>query len=67
MTAILGSTLGDVVEFKRTSPNASTSGTYPTVKAQIAQQMIIESRALKFSSAEGVLSLSAQLDPYVLR
>ena len=67
MTAIVGSGLGDVVEFKRTSPNASTSGTYPTEKAQIAQQMVIESRALKFDSAKGTLELSCQLDPYILR
>ena len=59
--------LGDVVEFKRTSPNASTSGSYPDVKAQIAQQMVIESRSWKFDSAKGTLTVSYQLDPYVLR
>ena len=67
MTAVLGAGLGDVVEFKRTSPNASTSGSYPSVKAQIAQQMIVESKKLKFDSAAGTLIASWMIDPYVLR
>lgn len=67
MTAIIGAALGDVVEFKRTSPNASTSGTYPDEMAQIDQQMVIESIGLKFNSAEGVLTMAAQIDPYPIR
>jgi hypothetical protein len=67
MTAILGAQFGDVVEFKRTSPNASTSGTYPSVKAQIDQKMVVESRSLKFKSDTGELTASFELDPYPLR
>jgi len=67
MTAILGAGLGDVVEFKRTSPNASTSGTYPSVKAQIAANMVIESVDFKFSASDGELKAVYQLDPYPVR
>lgn len=67
MTAILGTRLGDPVTFKRTSPNASTSGTYPSTKGQIDTDMIVESVSLAFEAEPGTLVLSAVLDPYPLR
>ena len=67
VSAIIGAVLGDVVEFKRTSPNASTSGTYPDQMAQIDQNMVIESLALSFKSDAGELRASYQLDPFPIR
>jgi len=66
-TAIVGAVLGDVVEFKRTSPNASTGGTYPTQMGRIDQNMVIEAKSLEFVADPGTLRASFTLDPYPVR
>ena len=67
LPGMLGAALGHVVEFKRTAPNASTTGTYPTEMGQIDQNMTIESLAFDFMAEPGYLHLTAMLDPYPIR
>ena len=67
VVAMLGSTIFQVVEFKRTAPNASTSGAYPTVRGQIDQNMVIESKEIEFDADLGLLRASFILDPYPVR
>ena len=67
ITAMLGTTLGQVVQFKRTSPNASTSGTYPSQMGQINQNMIVESISHDFQADPGTWSTLFSLDPYPIR
>ena len=67
MTALFDCYIGDPVTFKRTSPNASTSGTYPDVKGQISADMTVESIMHDFQADPGQWHVSFQLDPYILR
>ena len=67
MTALFDCYIGDPVTFKRTSPNASTSGSYPDVKGQISADMTVESIAHSFNADPGQWTVSYQLDPYILR
>ena len=67
MTALFDCYIGDPVTFKRTSPNASTSGSYPDVKGQISADMTVESIAHSFNADPGQWTCSFQLDPYILR
>jgi hypothetical protein len=66
-TALFGTKLGDVVNFIRTMPNASTSGTYPAQRGGINTNMIVESIALDFDSERGSYNMTATLDPYPIR
>ncbi len=65
--ALFDNPIGQVVTFKRTSPNASTTGTYPDVKAQINQLMVVESIAHDFQASAGTWHTSFVLDPYPVR
>ena len=67
MTALLNTQFGDVVTFKRTSPNASTTGSYPDQKGQISTNMVVESISLDFQADPGFLHASFILDPYPIR
>jgi hypothetical protein len=67
MTALLNTKFGDVVTFKRTSPNASTSGTYPSSKGQISTNMVVESIGHDFQAEPGFWHTSFILDPYPIR
>jgi hypothetical protein len=58
---------GDVVQIKRTSPNASTSGAYPSVMGQINEPMVIERKHVMFQADPGVWTTSFVLDPYPVR
>jgi hypothetical protein len=66
-TALFGTQLGDVVNFIRTMPNASTSGTYPAQRGGINTNMIVESIALDFDAERGSYNFTATLDPYPIR
>ena len=59
--------IGTMVEFKRTSPNASTSGSYPDQMGQIDAFMVIESVSWDFQAEPGYLHVSYTLDPYAIR
>ena len=65
--AITNSHFGQVILFKHTPPNASTSGTYPGSRGQVIQNMVIESIALEFNADPGELKASFALDPYPIR
>jgi len=67
MTALLNTQFGDVVTFKRTSPNASTSGTYPSQRGQISTNMVVESISHDFQAQPGFWHASFILDPYPIR
>ena len=67
VAAMLGTSLGQVVQFKRTPPNASTSGTYPSQVGQINQPMIVESISHDFQADPGTWSTTFSLDPYPIR
>jgi hypothetical protein len=67
MTALIGSKLGDPVNFVRTMPNASTSGTYPAQRGQVNANMVIESIQLDFVAKPGYLHATFTLSPYELR
>jgi len=67
LTAILAANNGQVVTFIRTSPNASTSGSYPSVNGQINTLMVIESKKLSFKADPGTLVAAFTLDPYPVR
>jgi len=66
-TALFGTQLGDVVNFIRTMPNASTSGTYPAQRGGINTNMIVESIALDFDAERGSYNFTGVLDPYPIR
>ena len=65
--AIVGTKLGDVVNFIRTMPNASTSGTYPAQRGGINTNMVVEALQLDFDAQRGSYNLTATLDPYPVR
>ena len=67
MTALIGSKLGDPVNFVRTMPNASTSGTYPAQRGQVNANMVIEAIQLDFVAEPGYLHATFTLSPYELR
>jgi hypothetical protein len=67
MTALLNTQFGDVVTFKRTSPNASTSGTYPSQQGAISTNMVVESIGHDFQAEPGFWHTSFILDPYPIR
>jgi len=67
MTALLNTEFGDVVTFKRTSPNASTSGTYPSTQGAITTNMVVESVQHDFQADPGYWHTSFILDPYPIR
>ena len=62
-TALFGTQLGDVVNFIRTMPNASTSGTYPAQRGGINTNMIVESIALDFDAERGSYNFTGRLGP----
>ncbi len=66
-TALFGTQLGDVVNFIRTMPNASTSGTYPAQRGGINTNMVVESIQLDFDSERGSYSATFTCDPYPVR
>ena len=66
-TALFGTKLGDVVNFVRTMPNASTSGTYPAQRGGINQNFVVEALTLDFDSERGSYTMTATLDPYPIR
>lgn len=59
--------LDDVVEFKSTPPNASTSGSYPSEVGAIDQQMVVEKRKVKYVANPGTWDVTSTLDPYPIR
>lgn len=65
--ALLGVKIGDPVTFKRTSPNASTTGTYPSTKGQISADMVVEAIQLDFQADPGYFHAGYVLDPYPVR
>ena len=65
--ALFDNPIGQVVTFKRTSPNASTTGSYPDVMAQINQLMVVESIAHDFQASAGTWHTSFVLSPYEVR
>jgi hypothetical protein len=67
MTALLNTEFGDIVTFKRTSPNASTTGTYPSSKGQISTNMVVEYISHDFQAEPGFWHTSFILDPYPIR
>ena len=67
MTALLNTDFGDIVTIKRTSPNASTSGTYPSQMGQISTNMVVESIGHNFQAEPGFWHTSFTLDPYPIR
>ena len=67
MTALLNTTFGNVVTFKRNSPNSSTSGTYPSQKGLIDTKMVVESISHDFQAEPGTWHTSFILDPYPIR
>ena len=64
--AMLATSLGDVVHFDRTSPNAGT-GSSPIFAGIISQDMIVESIAHTFNYDPGTYHVSFSLDPYPVR
>ena len=67
MTALLNTEFGDVVTFKRNSPNSSTSGTYPSQQGLISTNMVVESISHDFQAEPGFWHTSFILDPYPIR
>jgi hypothetical protein len=67
MTALLNTEFGDIVTFKRTSPNASTSGSYPSQQGAIGTNMVVESISHDFQAEPGFWHTSFILDPYPIR
>ena len=67
MTALINTEFGDVVTFSRTSPNASTSGTYPSQKGSVTTNMVVESIQHDFQADPGYWHTSFILDPYPIR
>jgi hypothetical protein len=67
ITALIGSLPGDPVTFVRTSPNASTSGTYPDQRGQVSTNMVIESIHHDFNADPGFWRTTFVLDPYPIR
>ena len=67
MTALLNTEFGDIVTIKRTSPNASTSGMYPSQMGQISTNMVVESISHDFQAEPGFWHTSFILDPYPIR
>ena len=67
MTALLNTEFGDVVTFKRNSPNSSASGTYPSTQGLISTNMVVESISHDFQADPGTWHTSFILDPYPIR
>jgi len=67
MTALLNTEFGDVVTFKRNSPNSSTTGSYPDQQGLISINMVVESISYDFQADPGYLHASFILDPYPIR
>jgi len=67
MTALLNTQFGDVVTFKRNSPNSSTSGSYPDQQGLISTNMVVESIMHDFQAEPGLWHTSFILDPYPIR
>ena len=67
MTALLNTEFGDVVTFRRNSPNSSTSGTYPSTQGYINTNMVVESISHDFQADPGFWHTSFILDPYPIR
>ena len=67
MTALLNTEFGDVVTFKRNSPNSSTSGLYPSQQGLISTNMVVESISHDFQAEPGLWHTSFILDPYPIR
>ena len=67
MTALLNTEFGDVVTFKRNSPNSSTSGSYPDQQGLISTNMVVESISHDFQAEPGFWHTSFILDPYPIR
>ena len=67
MTALIDTKFGDVVTFKRNSPNSSTTGSYPNQQGLISTNMVVESIMHDFQSDPGYLHTSFTLDPYPIR
>ena len=67
MTALLNTEFGDVVTFKRNSPNSSTSGSYPEQQGLISTNMVVESISHDFQAEPGFWHTSFILDPYPIR
>jgi len=67
MTALLNTEFGDVVTFKRNSPNSSTTGSYPDQQGLISTNMVVESISYDFQADPGYLHASFILDPYPIR
>ena len=67
MTALLNTEFGDVVTFKRNSPNSSTSGSYPDQQGAISTNMVVESIQHDFQADPGFWHTSFILDPYPIR
>jgi len=67
MTALLNTEFGDVVTFKRNSPNSSTTGSYPDQQGLISTNMVVESISHDFQADPGTWHTSFILDPYPIR
>ena len=67
MTALLNTEFGDVVTFKRNSPNSSTTGNYPDQQGLISTNMVVESISHDFQADPGTWHTSFILDPYPIR
>ena len=67
MTALLNTEFGDVVTFKRNSPNSSTTGSYPDQQGLISTNMVVESISHDFQAEPGFWHTSFILDPYPIR
>jgi len=67
MTALLNTEFGDVVTFKRNSPNSSATGSYPDQQGLISTNMVVESISYDFQADPGYLHASFILDPYPIR
>ena len=69
ITAILNTEFGDVVNFTRVMPNASTTSTagYPIGTGKIAADMVVESVRHDFRAEQGEWTTSFTLDPYPVR
>lgn len=59
--------LGTVVNFIHSTPNASTSGTYPSQQAYVDELMAVESLGHHFDADAGEWTVSYTLDPYAIR
>lgn len=65
--AMIETSMGDVVQFARNAPNASTSGSYPSVMGVINQPMVIESISHSYQAEPGMFHSTFVLDPYPVR